>query len=59
MFFWKIYILCVCYQLKELKGAIVHDEAKGDVFEVTFTIEKSKTPIFAPYPAATPVGIVS
>ena len=45
--------------MKELKDAIADDEAKGNVVQVTFTIEKSKTPIFAPYPAATPVGIVS
>ena len=45
--------------IKELKGAIADDEAKVNVVQVTFTIEKSKTPIFAPYPAATPVGIVS
>ena len=45
--------------LKELKNAIADDEAKGDVFEVTSKIDKSKTPIFAPSPAATPVGIVS
>ena len=45
--------------MKELKDAIADDEAKGNVVQVTFTIEKSKTPIFAPYPAATPVDIVS